>query len=133
MKQVDVVGAVIINEEQKILCALRSQQMSLPGMWEFPGGKIEKGESPEESLVREIKEELSCEIEVGRLISDSVYEYPTVMVRLITYFANIFDGEPMPNEHEELRWVSLQELSSLHWAPADLPTIEELLRAERLR
>ncbi|MFY0544949.1 (deoxy)nucleoside triphosphate pyrophosphohydrolase [Brevibacillus sp. H7] len=128
MKQVDVVGAVIVNEDQKILCALRSQNMSLPGMWEFPGGKIEKNELPQESLVREIKEELGCDIEVGELISDSVYDYPTVRVRLITYFAQIVNGEPKASEHAELRWVALNELKSLHWAPADLPTIEELLK-----
>lgn len=130
MKQVDVVGAVIVNEEQKILCALRSQTMSLPGMWEFPGGKIEKGELPQESLVREIKEELGCDIKVGKLISDSIFDYPTVRVRLITYFASIVNGLPTANEHEELRWVALDELTSLNWAPADLPTIEALLKEE---
>ncbi|MFB0829924.1 8-oxo-dGTP diphosphatase MutT [Brevibacillus laterosporus] len=133
MKQVDVVGAVIINDNQKILSALRSQQMSLPGMWEFPGGKIEKGEKPQESLIREIEEELGCQIEVGELISDSVYEYPTVKVRLITYFAKVVSGEPMASEHEELRWITANELHSLKWAPADLPTIEKLSKEHILQ
>ncbi|AIG27985.1 8-oxo-dGTP diphosphatase MutT [Brevibacillus laterosporus] len=133
MKQVDVVGAVIINDNQKILSALRSQQMSLPGMWEFPGGKIEKGEKPQESLIREIEEELGCQIEVGELISDSVYEYPTVKVRLITYFAKVVSGEPMASEHEELRWITANELHSLEWAPADLPTIEKLSKEHILQ
>ncbi|WP_068793263.1 8-oxo-dGTP diphosphatase MutT [Brevibacillus laterosporus] len=133
MKQVDVVGAVIINDNQKLLSALRSQQMSLPGMWEFPGGKIEKGEKPQESLIREIEEELGCQIEVGELISDSVYEYPTVKVRLITYFAKVVSGEPMASEHEELRWITANELHSLKWAPADLPTIEKLSKEHVLQ
>ncbi|MGD8189827.1 (deoxy)nucleoside triphosphate pyrophosphohydrolase [Brevibacillus ginsengisoli] len=128
MKQVDVVGAVIVNEEHKILAALRSKQMSLPGMWEFPGGKIEKGEMPQDSLIREIREELECDIEVGELVSDSVYEYPTVKVRLITYFAKVVGGVPQASEHEELRWITRDELNSLQWAPADLPTIDELRR-----
>ncbi|MGG1441503.1 8-oxo-dGTP diphosphatase MutT [Brevibacillus laterosporus] len=133
MKQVDVVGAVIINDHQKILSALRSQQMSLPGMWEFPGGKIEKGEKPQESLIREIEEELGCQIEVGELISDSVYEYPTVKVRLITYFAKVVSGEPVASEHEELRWISADELHSLEWAPADLSTLDKLSKEQVLQ
>lgn len=126
MKKVDVVGAVIINEEGKILCALRSSQMSLPGMWEFPGGKMEQGETPEETLVREIREELECEIEVGEFITDDVYEYPSVLVRLITYFAKVTDGVPVPKEHERLEWVDRGELLKLEWAPADIPTIKKL-------
>ncbi|RNB53895.1 8-oxo-dGTP diphosphatase MutT [Brevibacillus gelatini] len=126
MKKVDVVGAVITNEEGKILCALRSQQMSLPGMWEFPGGKIEQGETPEETLVREIEEELGCKIKVGEFITDDVYEYPTVAVRLITYFAKVISGTPVPKEHEKLEWVGHEDLMKLEWAPADLPTIRKL-------
>lgn len=127
MKKVDVVGAVIINEEGKILCALRSSQMSLPGLWEFPGGKIEQGETPEETLVREIREELECEIEVGEFIVDDVYEYPSVAVRLITYFAKVTGGVPIPKEHERLEWVDRGELLKLEWAPADIPTIKKLM------
>ncbi|MFD0682421.1 MULTISPECIES: (deoxy)nucleoside triphosphate pyrophosphohydrolase [unclassified Paenibacillus] len=127
MKQVDVVGAVIVNESGEILCALRSQQMSLPGLWEFPGGKIEPGEEPRDTLVREIKEELLCDIGVGDLIVDIVHEYPTIKVRLITYFAKITSGMPLATEHEKLRWVYRTELLSLNWAPADVPTVEKIL------
>lgn len=127
MKKVDVVGAVITNEEGKILCALRSQQMSLPGMWEFPGGKIEQGETPQETLVREIQEELECKIEVGEFISDDTYEYPAVTVRLITYFATVISGVPVPKEHEKLEWMDRKDMLKLEWAPADLPTIGKLI------
>ncbi|TCP54629.1 8-oxo-dGTP diphosphatase [Tumebacillus sp. BK434] len=132
MKKVDVVGAIIVNEKKEVLCALRSQNMSLPGLWEFPGGKIEEGEDPKDSLVREIKEELDCEIEVGDLVVDATHEYPTVVVRLITYFATIVHGEPKASEHEKLTWLSKSELSSLNWAPADLPTLDRLVNEDLL-
>ncbi|MEX2461117.1 MAG: (deoxy)nucleoside triphosphate pyrophosphohydrolase [Paenibacillaceae bacterium] len=127
MKKVDVVGAVIHNEANEILCALRSQSMSLPGHWEFPGGKIEPNETPEESLIREIQEELNCIIEVGTLVIDTTYAYPTIIVHLITYHAQIVSGDPLPNEHEKLLWLPADKLHSLEWAPADLPTVEALI------
>jgi 8-oxo-dGTP diphosphatase len=126
MKKVDVVGAVIRNKANEILCALRSQSMSLPGFWEFPGGKIEPNEIPEEGLIREIQEELNCTIEPGDMVADATYAYPTIIVRLITYHAQIVSGEPIPNEHEKLLWLPLDKLYTLEWAPADLPTIEAL-------
>jgi 8-oxo-dGTP diphosphatase len=126
MKQVDVVGAVIINDNDEVLCALRSQQMSLPGLWEFPGGKIEAGEEQRAALIREIKEELLCDIEVGDLIADVTHEYPTIIVRLITYFAIVTGGVPVATEHERLEWINKENLHSLQWAPADIPTVQIL-------
>lgn len=127
MKKIDVVGAVILNEKNEVLCALRSKKMSMPGLWEFPGGKIEPGETPKASLVREIEEELGCMIGVGELVAETTHEYPTFIVRLATYFAQIAAGEPAAKEHEKLVWLPINELSALEWAPADLPTIERLL------
>jgi 8-oxo-dGTP diphosphatase len=126
MKKVDVVGAVILNEANEILCALRSQKMSLPGLWEFPGGKIEPNETPEESLIREIQEELNCTIKVGELVADATHDYPTITVRLITYLAKIVEGLPLAYEHEKLIWLPVNQLFTLEWAPADLPTLEAL-------
>ncbi|MBD8500437.1 (deoxy)nucleoside triphosphate pyrophosphohydrolase [Paenibacillus arenosi] len=128
MKQVDVVGAVIINEREEILCALRSMKMSMPGYWEFPGGKIEPGEDHQAALVREIKEELLCDIEVGEFITDIVHEYPAIKVRLITYEAKIICGVPVATEHEKLEWIARNDIRNLHWAPADIPTIDILCR-----
>lgn len=133
MKKVDVVGAVIFNNQHEVLCALRSQQMSLPGLWEFPGGKIEPGETPQESLIREIQEELDCTIKVGSLVADATHEYPTFIVRLITYNASVVDGTPTPKEHEKLIWLPIEQLPNLEWAPADLPTIAELLKLSKRR
>ncbi len=127
MKEIDVVGAVIRGEPGEVLCALRSQQMSMPGLWEFPGGKIEPGEDPRDSLRREIREELGCEVAVHDLVADHTHAYPGVVVRLRTYNATVVDGQPRPSEHAELRWVQLSDLRALNWAPADVPTVEKIL------
>lgn len=127
VKTVHVAGAVIQNERGEILCALRSASMSMPGLWEFPGGKLEPEESPQSCLVREIKEELGCEIQVGEMIADVVHQYPSIRVHLLTYFAEIIGGEPAAREHERLLWLPAHRLLELEWAPADIPTVERLL------
>ncbi|WP_078817684.1 (deoxy)nucleoside triphosphate pyrophosphohydrolase [Sporosarcina newyorkensis] len=125
-KKIHVVGAIIENEQKEILCALRGPEMTLPNYWEFPGGKIEQGESKEEALKREIQEELGCTIEVYEHIDDTTYEYEKVIVRLETFMAKIVSGLPVVSEHAELKWMTRQELPSLNWAPADIPAIEKL-------
>lgn len=126
MRQIDVVGAVIRNAAGEVLCALRSQRMSMPGFWEFPGGKIEPDETPEEALRREIAEELGCQVTVGALVADASYTYPNAVVRLRTYEATVLAGEPRPREHERLAWLMPAALANLTWAPADLPTVRRL-------
>ncbi|MFB9326979.1 (deoxy)nucleoside triphosphate pyrophosphohydrolase [Paenibacillus aurantiacus] len=127
MKTIDVVGAVIVDELDRVLCAKRSARMSMPFLWEFPGGKIEEHEEPEVALIREIKEELNCQVEVGEQIADNIYSYPAINVRLITFFATVKEGQPTATEHEELRWVPRKELAKLDWAPADIPTVQALI------
>lgn len=126
-KSVEVVGAIIQNENGDILCALRSETMSMPNLWEFPGGKIEPGELPEVTLQREIKEELCCTIQVGALVEDTTHESPSITVRLRTYRATITNGQPTPTEHAELRWVAVTDLRELDWAPADIPAVETII------
>lgn len=126
-KNIHVVGAIIENENKEILSALRSPKMSLPDYWEFPGGKIEKGESNEVALRREIKEELGCEIEVFEQVEDTTYEYEDFIVRLETYMAKVTSGIPVISEHAEIKWVLREDLHLLNWAPADLPAIEKLM------
>ncbi|MDA2627096.1 (deoxy)nucleoside triphosphate pyrophosphohydrolase [Bacillus cereus] len=125
-RRISVVGAVIFNENNEVLCALRSPTMTLPNYWEFPGGKINKGEEPQAALVREIKEELGCAITVGEKVEEIEYEYETIIVHLTTYKAQILEGIPKALEHTELKWVSVKDLNNLNWAPADIPTVESL-------
>lgn len=126
-KTVHVVGAIIENENDEIFCAQRSPNMSLPNYWEFPGGKIEKGESPQEALVREIKEELNCTIDVKEKVEDTTYEYEKVIVRLETYMATLLEGHPTALEHSNTKWVKRDELLTLDFAPADIPAVEKLV------
>jgi 8-oxo-dGTP diphosphatase len=126
-KTVKVVGAIIENENNEILCALRSKDMSLGKFWEFPGGKIEQGESIGDAIVREIKEELGCTIEFIDVFHDNTHEYENIIVNLITVHCKLVGGTPKANEHAKLLWLSKDYLESLTWAPADIPTIEKLL------
>ena len=102
--------------------------MSLPNYWEFPGGKIEKDESPQEALKREILEEFTCEIVVGEKVEDTTYDYGSFIVRLETYMAEIVSGTPIAIEHSDTKWVKRSSLSELNFAPADIPAVEKLLK-----
>lgn len=124
-KDIHVVGAVIINND-KILCAQRGAEKTLPYKWEFPGGKIEVGETPEEALKREIYEEMQCKIEINEKVKHTVYEYDFGRVHLTTYLCKLTQGKPKLTEHIEVKWLSANHLESLDWAPADIPAIEKL-------
>lgn len=122
-KQINVVGAVIVRDN-KILCAQRGLAGSLGGMWEFPGGKIEFGETPRKALEREIREELLCAVKVGDEVTTTTYEYDFGSVTLTSFYCELLDGEPQLTEHEDARWLKRNELSTLEWAPADIPAVE---------
>lgn len=129
-KTVHVVGAIIENDKNEIFCALRSPDMSLPNYWEFPGGKIEENETPQEALQREIHEEFQCSIDVGCKVEDTTYAYEKVIVRLETYMATLKKGLPMAQEHAETRWVPRHQLKELNFAPADIPAVEKLVKEQ---
>lgn len=112
-----------------ILCAQRGSAAKLPGMWEFPGGKIEPGESATEALIREIKEELSCLIGVNEFINTAEYEYDFGIVVLTTFYCSLISGEPKLSEHDGMVWLRPEELKKLEWAPADLPAVAAIQEA----
>lgn len=124
-RQIEVVGAVIV-QDGKVYCAQRGMSGLLPGMWEFPGGKIEHGESEPEALAREIHEELACSVAVGERVADTVHEYDFAVIRLVTYYCTLVEGQPVLSEHMEGRWVEPSELDSLDWAPADIPAVRQI-------
>lgn len=124
-KHIYVVGAVIVKSG-KILCAQRGPDKSLPLMWEFPGGKIESGETHEVALQREIREELKCDIAVGKQLKAIVHEYDFGIVHLTVYWCRLTAGMPVKTEHECLKWLAPEELKQLDWAPADIPIIDKL-------
>lgn len=129
-QEIDVVGAVIRNPSGEVLCALRSQTMSTPAVWEFPGGKIEPGEDPRSTLRREIEEELGCHIEVENLIEDVRHPNPHRVIRLRTYEARLTEGAPNPTEHARCLWLPVSYLHSLVWAPPDVSTVKRLQREQ---
>ncbi|MCW6660983.1 (deoxy)nucleoside triphosphate pyrophosphohydrolase [Aerococcaceae bacterium NML201209] len=127
-KIIKVVGAAII-QEGKILCVQRGNNMTLSGFWEFPGGKIEAGETPEVALIREIEEELSLQIEVQDFVNEASYDYPFGKVILKTYTAHIKCGSFSLSEHKNAKWLLPAELLSLEWAPVDIPAAHILSAA----
>ncbi|MGE9809240.1 MULTISPECIES: (deoxy)nucleoside triphosphate pyrophosphohydrolase [unclassified Janibacter] len=122
-KQISVVGAVIVRDGL-ILCAERGPQGSLGGKWEFPGGKIEPGETARAALAREIDEELECQITVGDLITTTTHDYDFGTVTLTTFWCELVAGEPVLTEHASVRWLAAGDLSELDWAPADIPAVQ---------
>ena len=126
-KLIKVVGAIIENENNEILCALRSSQMLLPNFWEFPGGKVEENEDLATAIVREIREELKCIIQANELFHDHTHEYEEIKVNLITIKCKLIVGTPIATEHAKLIWLSKENLRSLQWAPADIPAVEQLI------
>ena len=124
MKTVKVVAA-IIRSDNKIFATQRGYGEFKDG-WEFPGGKVEEGESPKEALVREIKEELDVEITVGERLVCIEYDYPSFHLSMDCYWAEISSGDLVLKEHEAARWLSWEELDSVDWLPADLGVVEKI-------
>lgn len=120
------VTCAILQKENKVIICQRSNEMKLPLKWEFPGGKIEKGESRKECLKREIKEELDLDIEVLDPLEMVEYHYPNFSISLYPFLCRIISGKLTVVEHAQAKWVYLDELDNYDWAEADLPIIEEL-------
>lgn len=128
-KLIKVVAAIVENEEHETLCALRSPNMTMPNMWEFPGGKVEENEDIYSALEREIEEELGCRIVTsGVVYNENIHEYEAFIIHLIAIKCRVIEGTPTPNEHSKLIWLKRENLDSLKWAPADIPAVNQLIR-----
>ena len=121
------VSAGIVCRNGKMLICQRPKGKSLAGFWEFPGGKLEEGESLQDCLKRELKEELDIEVAVGDFFMESVYQYEFGEISLNAYFATLSaDQEPVLKEHPQLAWINPKDLGAYAFAPADLPIVEAL-------
>ena len=127
MRQIEVVAAIIVKDH-KVFATQRGYG-EWKDFWEFPGGKIDAGETPEEALRREIKEELDTEIAVGELFTTIDYDYPTFHITMHCYLCTIENGSLTLLEHEAAKWLSLDQLDSITWLPADLLVIAELQKS----
>jgi len=122
---IDVTAAVWV-ENGRVLIARRRPGASQAGLWEFPGGKVRPGETPEHCLQREIQEELGVKIAVGEFFGESVYAYETKTIRLLAYRVSVKSGEISLNDHAELAWVAMADLSGYRFCPADVPLVRKL-------
>ncbi len=121
------VACAIIEQDGTVLTAQRSATMSLPLKWEFPGGKIEAGETAEECLIRELREELGVSIFIGSALSPATHSYQDFTVTLYPFTCSLTGGTVTMHEHHALKWVEPQQMPELDWAAADLPVISEYL------
>lgn len=124
MKEIKVVAA-IIQKENKILATKRGYGEFI-NMWEFPGGKIEPGETKEEALIREIKEELNIEINVDKFAIDVEYQYPNFYLFMSCFMCSIKEGSIELLEHNDGKWITKEELNTLNWLPADIDAVNYL-------
>ncbi|MEE0720517.1 (deoxy)nucleoside triphosphate pyrophosphohydrolase [Methanobrevibacter smithii] len=124
MKEIKVVAA-IIQKENKILATKRGYGEFI-NMWEFPGGKIESGETKEQALVREIKEELNIEINVDKFAIDIEYQYPNFYLFMSCFMCSIKEGSIELLEHNDGKWITKEELNTLNWLPADIGAVNYL-------
>lgn len=129
MKTVRVVAAIIKATNEKgevIIFATQRGYGDFKGGWEFPGGKIEEGETPQQALAREIEEELEIKIVVGELLDTIEYDYPTFHLSMDCFWAEILSGNLVLKEHEAARWLTREQLDSVEWLPADVTLVEKI-------
>lgn len=128
MKRIEVVAAIICDsfEAPRKIFATQRGYGDMKGGWEFPGGKMEVGETPQQALTREIKEELDTEIEVGELLETIEYDYPAFHLTMHCFWAKVVSGALVLKEHEAAKWLTKDELESVEWLPADVTLIEKI-------
>ena len=132
MKTVKVVAAVITasNENgEKMIFATQRGYGEFKDGWEFPGGKVEKGESLHEAIEREIKEELSCTVKAVEIFDENTHEYENIIVNLTAIKCDLVEGSPLADEHSEIIYLKRENLNSLVWAPADMPIVKKVINS----
>jgi 8-oxo-dGTP diphosphatase len=120
------VTAAILIRDHKVFIGQRKAGKQFAHLWEFPGGKLEDGETLQECLVREMKEEFGVEVAVRELFEESVYHYPHGSIRLLGYLVDWTGGEMSPIDHEDCKWVSFDDLEHYEFVPADIPFVQKL-------
>jgi len=120
------VTAAILVHNDRILIAQRLDPDNLAGKWEFPGGKIEHNETPQQCLIREMKEEFDIDVAIGEFFDESVYQYESGKIQLLAYRTTWKRGRFSLNAHAAIRWVSLNQMQEIEFAPADIPIAEKL-------
>ena len=123
---IQVVAGIIKDKENKIFIAQRNLKKSQGGLWEFPGGKIEVNESREHALIRELQEELDITVEVNKYVGEKTFEYPDKSINLIAFECKIISGDVKLEEHEDSKWVRIEELKNFKFSPADEFIVEIL-------
>jgi 8-oxo-dGTP diphosphatase len=126
---IHVTCALIVDDQGQLFTAQRSEAMSLPLKWEFPGGKIEVNETAEECLIREIHEELNIKIEIVSALPPNIHNYPTVTIQLIPFICKRLSGGLLLKEHADFKWLNRNELLDLDWAEADIPILNHYLNS----
>ena len=122
---IEVVAALVKRDGRFMICQ-RPENKSRALLWEFPGGKVEAGETKEAALARECREELDIELSVGKMFADSTFVYPDISVHLTLFEAEIVRGEPKLLEHKDIRWITPEETHLFEFSPADVPFVEKL-------
>ena len=126
---IDVTAAILVKDS-KVLIAKRKPEDKQPGKWEFPGGKIEAGESARECLKREMREEFGIDVRVGKFLGESIYDYPHGSIRLLAYLAEWQAGDIALKDHADYTWAQCDRLSEFDFTPADLPFVRMLISGE---
>ncbi|MDG1441960.1 MAG: (deoxy)nucleoside triphosphate pyrophosphohydrolase [Pseudomonadales bacterium] len=123
-----VVAGVFTDGNRVLAMKRASVAISNPGVWEFPGGKIERDESPETALKRELQEECGIDAVVGEFLGESIFDDGHSAIQLLAYYIDAYEGELQLKDHDQMLWLQRSELASLDWAPADLPFVELLAK-----
>lgn len=121
------VTAGVIKDNDKVLLTRRAPKENFAGGWEFPGGKIEVNETPQECLTRELKEELNIDVSIGKFCTEVTYDYSDMCVNLIAYYCTIIDGKIQVSVHDKYKWVEINDLLKYDLLPADVPIAKKIM------